>query len=216
MAATLTARVRDQHGKGAARALRRQGLVPAVVYGHGDATQSLVVEALELDKLLGSISVENTLIDLRIEGGRASRALIREVQHHPSRPVVLHLDLQQVHADEHLHLDVPIRLHGTPVGVRDDGGVLQQVIHDLSVECLPADIPEGIDIDISELGIGDAVHVRDVSVPNVKVLVDADLTICSVTPPTVAALPEGAVEQETVGGTVEPELVRQRPVQDEG
>lgn len=214
MAATLSARVRAEHGKGAARALRRQGLIPANVYGRGDASQSLAVDALELSKLLSSISVENTLIDLRVEGAQPTRALIREVQRHPSRPLLLHLDLQLVHAGERLILDVPVRLDGIPVGVRDDGGALQQTLYELSVECLPADIPEVVEIDISGMRIGDAVHVRDITLANAKVLNDADLAICAVAAPTAAALPETAVAEGTVGGDVEPDLVRSRPVED--
>ncbi len=209
MAATLHARPRSERGKTAARALRREGRVPAVIYGHGEETRSLSVDSLELEKLLSSITVENTLIELSIEGGDSTRALIREVQWHPYKPQVLHLDFYQVHAGEKIHLPVPVRLHGTPLGVREDGGVLQQVLHDLEVECLPRDIPEAIDVDVSELRIGDSVHVRDVSVPNVRILNDEDLTICSVTPPTMVALPEETEEGEGVGD-VEPELIRRR------
>jgi large subunit ribosomal protein L25 len=98
--------------------------------------------------------------------------------------------------------------------VRDEGGVLQQVLHELNVECLPRDIPEGIDIDIDGLGIGDSIHIRDVEVPNVKILNDEDLTICSVTPPNVVALPEDEVGEEVE--EAEPELVRERRGEDEG
>jgi large subunit ribosomal protein L25 len=210
MAATLTAEARQGGGKSAARALRRAGKVPAVVYGHGDETRPLAVDAHQLQKLLASISVENTIIDLTIDGGKATPALIREVQYHPTRLEVLHLDFLQVHAGEKITLTIPVRLHGSPKGVRDEGGVLQQVLHELQVECLPRDIPEGIDVEIGELGIGDAIHIRDIEVPKVRVLNDADLTICSVTPPTVAALPEDEVAEDTVGGEVEPELIRDR------
>lgn len=210
MAVTLTARPRTETGKGAARRLRRAGEVPAVIYGHGDQTRSLVVNGHELEKLLSSISVENTIIDLQLEGGETTPTLIREVQYHPVKPLVLHLDLLQVHAGEKLHLEVPIRLHGTPVGVRDLGGVLQEVLREIHVECLPADIPEGVDIDINGLGIGDTVHVSDVSLPKARILNDPDLVICTVTPPTAAALPEGTESEDTAGGDLQPELVRSR------
>jgi large subunit ribosomal protein L25 len=210
MTVTLTAEARQGGGKSAARALRRAGKVPAVVYGHGDETRALTVDAHALQKLLASISVENTIIDLSVDGGKATPALIREVQYHPTRMEVLHLDFYQVHAGEKIHLVIPVRLHGTPKGVRDEGGVLQQVLHELNVECLPRDIPEGIDIQIDDLGIGDSVSIRELDVPNVKILNDEDLTICSVTPPTVAALPEDQAAEETVGGEMEPELVRER------
>lgn len=208
MAATLTARPREERGKNSVRKLRAAGQVPAVVYGHGDETRTLTLAAHELERLLARINAENTIIDLQIDGGAKIPALIREVQYHSSRPGVLHVDFYQVHAGEKLHLDVPVRLHGAPVGVRENGGVLQEILRDLSVECLPRDIPEGIDIDVAALDIGDSVHVRDVSVPNGRILNDGDLVICTVSGPTLKGLEEGAETGEGVGGDVEPELIR--------
>ena len=210
MASTLTARTRDERGKGAARRLRATGHVPAVIYGHGDETRALSVSAHDLERLLSHISVENTIIDLEIEGGAKLPALIREVQYHSSRPIVLHIDFYQVHAGERIHLEVPVRLHGSPVGVRDQGGVMAESMHSLSVECLPRDIPEGIDIDVTELQIGQSVHVSDIDVPNVKILNDPELVICSITQPTGVALEDGAETADGVGGDVQPELVRRR------
>jgi large subunit ribosomal protein L25 len=211
MAVTLNARARSTFGKNAARKLRQSGLVPAVIYGHGDETRPLEIAINELERLLSSTSL-NTLIDLRVEGASATPALIREVQYHAVKPLILHVDFLQVHAGEKIHLQVPVRLHGTPVGVRDEGGVLQEVLHTVEVECLPRDIPEGIDIDVESLGIGDSVHVRDVNIPNVRILNDPDLTIVSVTPPTAEALPEGEVE----AAEGEPEVIRGRKEGEEG
>jgi large subunit ribosomal protein L25 len=215
MAATLSVSPRQERGKNAARALRRTGRVPAVMYGHGDATHALSVDALELERLLTSISVENTLIDVRIEGGDTSRALIRQVQWHPYKPIVLHVDFYQIHAGERLKLDVPVRLLGTPIGVRDEGGVLQQVLHELHIECLPRHIPEAAEVNVDNLSIGDVVYVREVSLPDVTILNAEDLVICSVIGPTVVALPEEPVEEEGVGD-VEPELIRRRDEEGEG
>src|SRR5688572_26429484 len=144
MAATLHARPRSTFGKNAARKLRSAGHIPAVIYGHGDETRSLEIPSNELDRLLSTISVENTLIDLQVEGSKGTQALIREVQYHAVKPFVLHVDFLQIHAGEKIHLLIPVRLHGTPRGVREGGGVLQEVLHELEVECLPSDIPEGI------------------------------------------------------------------------
>jgi large subunit ribosomal protein L25 len=213
MAATINAAPRTESGKSAARELRRQGRVPAIMYGHGDETQSLSVDALELEKLLHSISVENTLIDVRIEGGESTRALIREVQYHAYKPLALHLDFYQVHAGESLKLDVPVHVHGTPIGVREQGGVLQQTLHELHIECLPRHIPEAIELDVSNLGIGDVIAVRDVTIENVTIHNDSDLAICSVVGPTVAALPEDAVDDE---GVAEPEVIGQSEAADQG
>jgi large subunit ribosomal protein L25 len=203
MAARLSVAPRNERGKGAARRLRRDGRIPAIIYGHGDETKELSVDALELEKLLSSISVENTLIDVEIEGGDTTRALIREVQWHPYRPVVMHVDFYQIHAGEKLKLDVPVVLSGTPVGVRENSGILQQSLHELHIECLPRHIPASVELDVSGLQIGDAVYVREVEIANVAILNDGDLAICTVSGPTVAALPEEPTEE----ADVQPELV---------
>lgn len=202
----LNAQPRTGRGKNATRALRRSGRVPVIVYGHGDETQALSVDALELEKLLGAMGMGTALIDIAVEGGATTRALIREVQMHPVRPQVLHLDLLQVHAGERIKLRVPVRLSGSPAGVRE-GGVLDHVLYELEVECLPTDIPEAIDVDVSQLGIGESVRVHDVSVANVHVLNDPDLPIASVVPPTVPVEP---VSTDDAGASVEPALVRDR------
>lgn len=199
MAATLNAQVRAERGKNAMRRLRREGYVPAVLYGHGDTNQALVVRAQELDKLIASVAVENTIIDLKIDGGAPTTILVREMQQHPTKPHILHIDFFQIHAGEKIELDIPIRLHGTPVGVRESGGVLQEVLRELRVECFPRDIPEAVDLEIGELGIGDTIHVRDVTLPDVVILNDEDLVIATVAAPSVADLPEdeeGAEEGE--------------------
>lgn len=190
MAATLNAQVRAERGKNAMRRLRREGYVPAVLYGHGDSNQALAVRAQELDKLIASVAVENTIIDLKIDGGAPTTILVREIQQHPTKPHILHIDFFQIHAGEKIQLDIPIRLHGTPVGVRESGGVLQEVLRELRVECFPRDIPEAVDLEIGDLGIGDTIHVRDVTLEDVVILNDEDLVIATVAAPSVADLPE--------------------------
>jgi large subunit ribosomal protein L25 len=208
MAVMLNVQPRTERGKNDMRKLRTRGRVPAVVYGHGDETRTLSVSAHDLEKLLGSISVENTIIDLALEGGATTPALIREVQYHPARKLVLHVDFLVIHAGQKIHLEVPIRLHGSPIGVRDNGGILQEVLRDLHVECLPGDIPEAIDLDIDNLDVGDVIHVRDVSAPNVRILNDPDIVLVTVVAPTVAELPEDLEAEEGVAGEGEPEVIR--------
>ena len=200
--ATLKASRRDTGGKGAARKLRGGGQVPAVLYGHGDRTESLSLDAHELDLLLHHVNPENTLIGLDIDGKR-SDVLIREIQRHPWRPEVLHVDFLLVHGDEALKLDVPVRLLGTPVGVRDDGGVLDQVIYDLHIECLPRNIPDSAEVDISEMKIGDSLRVSDITLPNVTILNEADQAVAVVTQPRVHEEETPAEEAPT-----EPEVLR--------
>jgi len=208
--ATLKASRRDTGGKGAARKLRGTGQVPAVLYGHGDRTESLAVDAHELDLLLHHVNPENTLIGLEIDGKR-SDVLIRELQRHPWRPEVLHVDFLLVHGDELLKLDVPVRLTGTPVGVRDEGGVLDQVLYELHVECLPRHIPEAAEVDISGLHIGESVRVADISIPNVSILMDGELPVASVLQPRVQEEEAPAAE----GEAPEPEVLRSKAAAEE-
>lgn len=201
--ATLNAQLRDQHGKGAARKLRAAGRVPAVLYGHGDANRPLSLNALEVEKLFKSISVANTVVTLTLDGGDSADALVREVQTHPFKPEVLHVDFIQLHAGEPIKLQVPVRLTGSPVGVRDEGGILDQLIHDIEVECLPRDIPEAAEIDVSNLHMGQQVHVSDLQLPRAKVTLDGDVVIARIAGPTVASLDAPDTVDE---GSAEPEL----------
>lgn len=214
---TLRATLREEAGKGMARRLRREGRIPAILYGPGEETRSLAVNALELGRLFSRISVENTVITLDIEGRRGGgvKALVREVQVDPRRGTVLHVDFLQLHAGEKVSVAVPIRVVGTPEGVRA-GGTLQQVLHELPVRCVPDRIPEAIEVDASGLEIGASVHVSDLTIPEgVEVEAEADLPVCSVVPPTVEALEPESEAPEGVGGDVEPEMIAQRPAEEE-
>ena len=205
--ATLKASRRDTGGKGAARKLRGGGQVPAVLYGHGDRTESLAVDAHDLDLLLHHVNPENTLIGLEIDGGSRADVLIREIQRHPWRPEVLHVDFLLVHGDETLKLDIPVRLTGTPVGVLDEGGVLDQVIYELHVECLPRHIPEAAEVDISGLHVNESVRVGDIRIQNVTILMDDELPVASVLTPRVHEEEEAPAADEV---PPEPEVLRSK------
>ena len=211
--AELKATLRDEQGKSAARRMRREGRIPAVIYGHGEETRSLAVDAHEFEMLVKRYSLDTTLIELSIEGGKKAggkvKALVSEVQKHPYKPLVLHVDFQQIHAGERVTVEVPIRLIGTSVGVRD-GGVLQHVLHELEIECAVEIIPEAIEVDVSGLQVGDSVHVGELTLPEgVDVLVEAERTVCLVAAPTVLEVTEEeaaeaeAAEPELVGGEAE-------------
>ncbi|HEU0012194.1 MAG TPA: 50S ribosomal protein L25 [Longimicrobium sp.] len=208
---SLAASTRGDGGKGVARKLRGTGRIPAVLYGHGEGSRALSVDGHELEKLMGRISVENTIVRLDIEGEGPQDVLIREVQMHPYKPEVLHVDFFHLHAGETIHLRIPVRLAGTPVGVREDGGVLDHVMYDLEVECLPGNIPDAIEVDVSGLEIGQSARIGDLSVDNVKILHDPDLPIASVVAPTRAPV-EG---EEPEAAPAEPELVRTRKSDEE-
>jgi large subunit ribosomal protein L25 len=213
MAVTLNARTRTGEKKGGARRLRSEGLVPAVLYGRGEASQPLAIQSRELEKLLGTISVENTVIELTVEGQTPTSTLIREVQRHPMRPGIVHVDFLLIHASEKVTLDVPIRLNGNAIGVRDEAGTMEQVLYQLRVECLPGDIPEAVDVNVENLRAGETIHVSDITMPGVKILNDPELVVAGVSLPTTEA-PEGAAgEGET--SAAEPELVRDRQAEAE-
>ena len=212
--ARLQAEPREVSGKSATRKMRAAGRIPAVVYGHGEETRLLSVDAHELELLFNRVHWENTIVELTIEGERAPvRTLVREVQSHAYKPLVVHVDFQQIHAGERVHVSVPIRLTGNAPGLKA-GGVMMQTETDLDIRCTPDKIPEYIEVDVSGLDIGDAIHLRDITLPEgVDAEIDADRTICSVTPPTVAATTETAEEgPESADG--EPVVIG-RPKEDE-
>ena len=202
----LQAQRRDGTGKGAARTLRRDGKIPAVIYGHNRAPEALAVDRATFIKLLSGITAASTILDVAIDGKAPVKALIRELQRNPLRNTdVLHLDLYEVRADEKIVLEVPVHLTGTADGVRNFGGVLDQVLHKLQVRVFPADIPASIDLDVTNLAIGKSMFVRDVKVDKVEILNAGNLPVCSVVAPRAeeVAAPVAAVE-----APAEPELIR--------
>jgi large subunit ribosomal protein L25 len=210
---SLSATAREKTGKGAARQARLQKQIPAVIYGHGRATQSLSVDALALEKALSGVEPASTLIDLTVDG-KTSRALIREIQRHPIRPDIIHVDFYEIKADEKVTLKVPVHLVGAPDGVRNAGGVLDQVTREVEIEVLPEHIPDRVELDVSALKIGDSLHTRDLTIANAVILTGADLTIATVVPPraeeVAAPTPEAATE------VAEPELIRKVREGEEG
>src|SRR2546429_938064 len=202
---SLAANLRTTTGKGAARQARFRGEVPAVIYGHGRETQALSVGAKALEKALTGVEPESTIIELAVDG-KKTRALIREIQRHPVRPDIIHVDFYEVHAEEKVKLKVPVRLVGSPDGVRNAGGVLDQVTREVEIEVLPENIPDRVELDVTALKIGDSLHVRELTIPSAKILTEADLTIATVVPPraeeVAAPTPEAGTE------VAEPELIR--------
>ncbi len=199
--ATLSANLRTDTGKGVARKLRQNGEIPAVIYGHGREPQSLSVNAREFERLIKSVAAGSTVIELDLAGTPA-RSLIREIQRHPFKKQIMHVDFQEVVAGETIMLKCPIVYHGTPIGVRVDAGILDQIMHELTIEALPANIPDHINVDISELHVGKSLHVSDLVLPaGVKVMDDPANTVCI-----VQASKAGATE--TTDAVAEPEVIR--------
>ena len=189
--AKLSAERREGQGKEAARKLRDAGRVPAVLYGKETDTLNISLDAHEAELLFQAISVENTIVGLEIDGEKAPvSTLIREIQVHPYRPQIFHVDFYRIREGERLEVEVPVNLNGVPEGVRTSGGILQQVVHQVRVKCLPTMIPESIEIDVNGLGLGDSVHVSDLRLgEGVEILMDADQTICAVVMPKLEAAP---------------------------
>lgn len=203
MKETLVLETQQRHGRGTrgARQLRRQGLVPVNVYGHQQANEAVAVQHTELAK---AIRAGTHVLDLRTDGN-VQKVLIREVQWDHLGHDILHVDFSRVGADERVTVNVPIEIRGTAPGI-NAGGVLDQPIHSLHVECLVTDMPDSIRVSVAELMIGGMVHVRDLQLPpTIRVLDDPDTVIVHVTtkkaeeePVAAAAAPEQA-EPEIIG-----------------
>lgn len=213
--ATLTARSRTTSGKGAARQLRRSGQLPAVVYGRRDETESLALDTHELTRLLSRIHAATTVIDLEVDGSKPRPVLIREIQRHPYRPQLLHVDFFEIRADVKIRVQVPVHLVETPAGV-EMGGMLQFLRHELEVECLPNEIPSGFEVDVSALEIGDSLHVSDVDAGGVAILEDEAVTICTVVPPALEEEEEvdEELDEEVEGEGEEAEAAGDEPEED--
>jgi large subunit ribosomal protein L25 len=213
--ATLNATPRTDVGKGAARKLRSSARIPGVIYGHHRDAQPLAIDARELEKLLGQIAPGTTVVELNL-GGRVSRTLIREIQRHPFRRQVLHIDFQELVAGEKITVDIPIVLVGTAAGVKD-GGTVEEVMREVKIEVDPANIPNHFEIDISHLGINDSVHVSDIKIPEgIELLEDPEATVAVVAPPRVEEEPAPAPAEGAAEPAAEPELIRKPKDEDEG
>jgi large subunit ribosomal protein L25 len=206
--ATILATPRTGAGKGVARSLRRAGRIPAVIYGRGRDPEAIDVDTTSLNRLLTQISAATTIVDVTVEGRTPVKALIREIQRNPVRPGdIIHLDLYEVHADQKVTIEVPVKLIGIPDGVKNFGGVLDQIMHDMSIRVLPANIPEHIDVDVSALAIGQSIHISDLQQEGgtYEIMNDPEQTICTVVAPRAEEVVAPVAEEVA---PVEPELIR--------
>ena len=190
----LSATRRTGTGRSAVRKIKAQGAVPAIIYGGKDKAEALQVSKRDISLMLSHASGENILVELEIEGEKAGRlALVQEVQHAPLGGDILHVDFHAISIDEMIEADVPLEPTGTAEGVKTFGGLLEQALRSLEIECLPKDLPDVITVDVSHLNIGDAIHVREIPLPQgVTTRVPADLTAFSVLAPTVEEEPVAA------------------------
>ncbi|MBC7564481.1 MAG: 50S ribosomal protein L25/general stress protein Ctc [Gemmatimonadaceae bacterium] len=210
--ATLSATLRSESGKGAARALRRAGSVPAVIYGHKREPMSLSIVTRELERLLERVAAGSTVVELSIDG-KVSRTIIREIQKHPFKKQLVHVDFQELVAGEKITVSIPLIIVGTSVGVRSSGGVLDQTLRELEVSVDPSSIPNHIDVDVSALDVGDSVHVRDLTLPEgITVITDADASVVVVAAPKVNATDAAA---DAAAASAEPEVLRAKKLADD-
>ena len=186
----INAQTRSEVGRNAVKKIKAAGFVPAVIYGAKDAALNLQIVERELSQLLGHATSESVLVEVNIKDAGTKTALISEVQHHPVSGAIQHLDLHAISMDEVLTVEVNVETVGEPTGVTTGGGVLEITLRTLEVECLPGDLPEAITVDVSNLAIGDSIHVGALTLPKgVTVLNDPELTVAHVAPPTVEEEP---------------------------
>src|SRR4051812_38676590 len=199
----LTAERRTSLGRSAVRKLKATGVVPAVIYGAKDKPEPLQLSRREVSAMLSHAAGENILVELEIAGGANRLALVQEVQHAPIGGAVLHIDFHAVSMDEVIEADVPLEPVGTANGVKNFGGLLEQSLRSLSIECLPRDLPDVIRVDVSALDIGDSIHVREIQLPaGVTTRVQQELTAFSVLAPTVEEEPVAATAEAAAGPEV--------------
>ena len=208
--ATIAAKARVGKKKQASKQLRREGLVPGVLYGRGEEPSLLTINTKELLVLLHSFG-RNAVVDLKIEGKKtAVKAFIYEIQHDPLSGDIIHVDFKHISLTEKINITVPVRLEGVPEGVKNEGGILEHVMHTLNISCLPTEIPSQITIDVSDLKLGGIIHVRDIPVENFEILDEQERTLVHVVAPKIIKATEeeeGAEEIMGLGEAEEPEVI---------
>jgi len=196
----LKADIREQKGKGVARQLRREGLVPGVLYGLGQEPVNLKLDAKEASRVTGG----NAIIDLTLSNGDKETVMVKDAQLEPVKKDLLHIDLYRINMDEKVTIEVPVELVGTAAGTRE-GGILEQILREVEVECLPTNIPDKIEVDVTELDMGQSLNIGDVNTGDITILTDASETVATVVAPE-AAPAEDAEEEEIT----EPEVIGEK------
>jgi large subunit ribosomal protein L25 len=197
----LSATMRTKRGRGFARQARREGKIPGVVYGPEIEPMALVVDEREFRAAMKSAS-GGSVFDLNVDGVK-NKAIVRDIQRDPVTSKVIHVDFHAISMNKPINVFVPISFIGTARGVKTDGGIMQTTMRELEISCLPANIPDKIDIDVSDLGIGDSVHVRDISIPEANILSEERRTIVVISAPTIVKAEVTAEEAEEAEEAVE-------------
>jgi len=211
----LNAEIREETGKTRVKNLRKESLVPGVVYRAGKEAVNVKVDYRDLYNVLHTGAGENVLITLKIEGDKKKSdrtCIIKEIQRDPIKDNIIHIDLVEISLTEKIKVKIPVHPHGEAEGVIKDGGVLDHPLWEIEAECLPTDIPEKIVVEVGPMKIGDTVFVKDLSVPSgVKVLTDPEVTVLSIVPPAK----EEEVEEIPAEETEEPEVIKKGKKEEE-
>jgi large subunit ribosomal protein L25 len=205
---TLEAQSRTSGNKNAARRVRQDGKIPAVVYGAGQDSLPVAVDPRQVTRILNSETGHNTIFDLALDGAK-TKAMIVDWQYEPIKGKLLHIDVKRIAMDKKLAVMVPIELVGEPAGVKTQGGILEQMLREVEVECLPADIPSHIDVDVTELVFGKVLRVADLPHSDkLKFLTDENQPVAHVTTvkEEVVATPEAVAAE--AGAPAEPEVIK--------
>lgn len=205
VAATLR---EGKFNKNAARRVRVKGRIPAVVYGANEPSVAVEVDPKQILRILHSDAGHNSIFDLEI-GSAKAKAMIVDWQYEPIKGSLLHIDLKRIALDKPIRVEVPIQLVGVPVGVKTQGGILDQVLREVEIECLPGDIPSHIDVDVTNLAFGDVLRVSDLPhAGKLKFLTDENNTVAHVIAIKEEAAPTADAVAAAAGGASEPEVVK--------
>lgn len=206
----LEAKIRKDLGKEAMKRLRTEGLIPAIVYRRGEKSTPLVLDRKALEKVLHTAAGENVIVNLKVAGDERAKertCIIKEIQHNPVNGNILHADFNQISLTETVKVNVPVATKGEAIGVKQDEGVLEHVLWEVQVECLPTQIPEKLEVDITNLKIGDALFIKDIVAPRgVEILNDPELRIVAVEKPVEIKVEEVKPEE----AITEPEVIKQK------
>lgn len=208
--------VREPGSSNRAKRLRRDGKLPAVLYGEGRPARTVTCSPREVVEILRSEHGQNSILTLKVADGRKQTAMVHDYAVDPISRKLLHVDFKRIDLKVAVEVNVPIELAGESRGVKLDSGILDQVIREVLVRCLPTVIPDSLVVDVSDLGIGDAVHISDLhAADGVEILGDPDQTVATVAPPTVIEVETEEEEEDLLGAAPEPELIGGKGVSDE-
>jgi len=201
---TVEAKLREASDKNAARRLRTTGMIPAVLYGAKKDPRAIAVDPKQILKILRSASGHNTIFEINVEGEQ-DKAMVVDWQYEPMKGNLLHVDLKRIAMDQAMRLSVPVRLTGEAKGAKEEGGLLDLVLREIQIECLPADIPSHISVDVTNLGRGEAIRISDLPLnASVKYMNDPDATVVHIT----FVKEEVAAPVEAAATAAEPEVIK--------